>query len=48
MTNQIRHFCDVARGTTKPLLDLWGAARTLETTLAVKKAAATQGVVFLS
>jgi predicted dehydrogenase len=40
LANQIRHFCDVARGTAKPLLDLWGAARTLETTLAVKKAAA--------
>jgi predicted dehydrogenase len=48
LANQIRHFCDVARGTAKPLLDLWGGARTLETTLAVKKAAATGDVVFLS
>jgi predicted dehydrogenase len=48
LTNQIRHFCDVARGIAKPILDLRGAARTLETTLAVKRAAATGEVVFLS
>ncbi|HUA86661.1 MAG TPA: Gfo/Idh/MocA family oxidoreductase [Bryobacteraceae bacterium] len=48
MTNQLRHFCEVARGTAKPLLDLRGAARTLEATLAVKKSAATGEVVFLS
>ena len=47
LTNQMRHFCEVVRGTAKPLLDLLGAAKTLETTLAVRKAAATGEVVYL-
>lgn len=48
LTLQMRHFCQVVRGEVKPLLDGRGGTRTLETTLAVKKAAATGGVVQLS
>jgi predicted dehydrogenase len=48
LTNQMRHFCEVIRGTTKPLLDARGGARTLAATLAVKEAAATGQVVSLS
>jgi predicted dehydrogenase len=48
LTNQMRHFCDVVRGTAKPLLDVRGGVKTLETTLAVKKAAMTGQVVYLS
>ena len=45
---QMRHFCQVVRGEARPVLDASGGARTLETTLAVKKAAATGEVVRLS
>ncbi|RQR31426.1 gfo/Idh/MocA family oxidoreductase [Burkholderia sp. Bp9143] len=48
LSNQMQHFCEVIRGTTKPLLDARGAARTLAATLAVKEAAATGQVVTLS
>ncbi|SAL73995.1 hypothetical protein [Caballeronia telluris] len=48
LTNQMQHFCDVIRGTAKPLLDARGAAKTLAATLAVKEAAATGRVVTLS
>lgn len=44
---QMRHFCEVVRRKSKPLLDLRGGAKTLETTLAVKQAAATGQSVFL-
>ncbi|MCW3476899.1 Gfo/Idh/MocA family protein [Limobrevibacterium gyesilva] len=47
LTLQMRHFCAVARGTAKPLLDGREGTRTLETTLAVKRAAATGEVVHL-
>jgi predicted dehydrogenase len=45
---QMRHFCEVVRGTAKPLLDARGGARTLEATLAVLTAAETGGIVQLS
>jgi predicted dehydrogenase len=48
LTNEMRHFCNVVRGTEKPLLDARGGAKTLETTLAVKKAAASGQIVYLS
>ena len=48
LTLQMRHFCRVIRGQTRPLIDGREGTRTLETTLAVKKAAATGGVVRLS
>jgi predicted dehydrogenase len=48
LTNEMRHFCDVVRGTAKPLLDARGGARTLEATLAVKRAAETGQSVLLS
>jgi predicted dehydrogenase len=48
LTLQMRHFCAVIRGEAKPLLDGWGGTRTLEATLAVKKAAVTGGLVRLS
>jgi predicted dehydrogenase len=48
LTLQMRHFCQVVRGEAKPLLDGRGGTRTLATTLAVKQAAATQGIVRLS
>ena len=45
---QMRHFCQVIRGESKPLLDGRGGTRTLETTLAVKKAAETGDIIRLS
>ena len=48
LTLQMRHFCAVIRGEAKPVLDGRGGTRTLETTLAVKKAAETGEVVRLS
>jgi predicted dehydrogenase len=48
LTLQMRHFCAVIRGEAKPLLDGRGGTRTLETTLAVKQAAATGQVIRLS
>jgi len=48
LTLQMRHFCQVVRGEAKPILDGRGGTRTLETTLAVKKAAETGGMVRLS
>ena len=48
LTLQMRHFCQVVRGEAEPILDGRGGARTLETTLAVKKAAETGAVVRLS
>ena len=48
LTLQMRHFCAVIRGEAKPVLDGRGGTRTLETTLAVKKAAKTGEVVRLS
>lgn len=47
LTLQMRHFCAVIRGEAEPLLDGRGGVRTLETTLAVKTAAETGGVVRL-
>jgi len=47
LTLQIRHFCDVIRGSAKPILDGRGGTRTLEATLAVKTAAVTGEVVRL-
>jgi predicted dehydrogenase len=44
---EMRHFCEVVRGTAKPLLDARGGARTLEATLAVKTAAASGQIVRL-
>jgi predicted dehydrogenase len=41
LTNQMAHFCQVARKEAKPLLDARGGARTLELALAVKHAAET-------
>ena len=48
LTLQMRHFCAVLHGEAKPVLDGRGGTRTLETTLAVKKAAAEGGLVKLS
>ncbi len=48
LTLQMQHFCEVIRGEAKPILDGRGGTRTLETTLAVKRAAETGGVVHLS
>jgi predicted dehydrogenase len=48
LTNEMRHFCDVVRGTAKPLLDARGGVRTLEATLAVSKAAATGQAILLT
>ena len=48
LTNQMRHFCDVIRGTAKPLLDARGGTKTLEATLAVKEAAAIGRAILLS
>ncbi len=47
LTEQMAHFCAVVRGEATPVLDARGGARTLATTLAVKKAAETGGVVTL-
>ncbi len=44
---QLRHFCRVARGQERPLVDGREALRTLEVTLAVKAAAAGGGPVSL-
>jgi predicted dehydrogenase len=48
LTLQMRHFCEVVRGEAAPLLDVREGTRTLETTLAVKKAAASGELVRLS
>lgn len=48
LTMQMRHFCEVIRGEAMPVLDGRGGTRTLETTLAVKKAAAEGGIIRLS
>ena len=48
LTIQMRHFCQVISGDAVPLLDGRGGTRTLETTLAVKKAAETGQVIRLS
>ena len=48
LTLQMRHFCDVIRGEAEPLIDAREGTRTLETTLAVKKAAASGEPVRLS
>lgn len=48
LTLQMRHFCQVIRGEAVPLLDGRGGTRTLETTLAVKKAAAGGDLIKLS
>lgn len=45
---QLRHFCEVVRGEAKPKLDGRGGIRTLETTLAVKRAADTKTTVEIS
>lgn len=45
---QLQHFCDVALGKAKPLLDCRGGTRTLEATLAVKQASEQHGLVQLS
>ncbi len=47
LTLQLRHFCAVARGEAKPLIDAREGTKTLEATLAVKQAAETGGVVTL-
>ncbi len=39
LTNQVRHFCEVARGTAMPLLDARDGARTLEITLGILESA---------
>jgi hypothetical protein len=44
----MRHFCDVIRGKVKPLLDPYGATKTLEATLAVKEAAVTGQTITLA
>ena len=44
---QLKHFCAVIRGEAAPLLDARGGARTLDTTLAVQRAAATGKLVQL-
>jgi len=48
LTLQMRHFCQVARREVEPLLDGRGGTRTLEVTLAVRRAAETGEVVRLS
>jgi predicted dehydrogenase len=48
LTAQIQHFCRVIRGEEKPLLDGRGGTRTLETTLAVNRAAATGQTITLT
>ncbi|MBV9306677.1 MAG: hypothetical protein JOZ45_11075 [Acidobacteriaceae bacterium] len=44
----MRHFVDVARGEAEPLLNGREGTRTLETALAVKRAATTGQVVQLA
>jgi predicted dehydrogenase len=41
LANQMRHFCNVARGMAGPLLDARGGTETLRATLAVLEAART-------
>jgi predicted dehydrogenase len=48
LTLRLRHFIEVVRGETEPLIDGREGTRTLETTVAVKRAAATGEVVPLS
>src|SRR3954452_8906408 len=48
LTLQMHHFCQVIHREAAPLLDGRGGTRTLEATLAVKRAAETGGVVRLS
>ncbi|MDE2006860.1 MAG: Gfo/Idh/MocA family oxidoreductase [Rhodospirillales bacterium] len=48
LTLQLRHFRAVIRGEASPLLDAREATRTLETTLAVSRAAGSGGIVTLS
>ncbi len=48
LTLQLRHFCEVIRGEAAPLPDGRVGMRTLETTLAVQKAAASGELVRLS
>lgn len=48
LTLQMHHFCQVIRREVEPLLDGRGGTRTLETTLAVKRAAQTGEIVRLS
>lgn len=45
LTLRLRHFIEVVRGETEPLIDGREGTRTLETTVAVKRAAATGEVV---
>lgn len=45
LTNQMRHFCDVARRLAPPLVDLESATRTLAVTLAIREAAASGRVI---
>ncbi|AET92654.1 oxidoreductase domain protein [Burkholderia sp. YI23] len=45
--NQLRHFVDVARGATTPIVDARDAARTLEATLAVVELARTSSMIEL-
>lgn len=47
LTAQMRHFCDVVRGTAAPVLNAREGTKTLAATLAVKDAAATGGIVRL-
>ncbi|MCC6585746.1 MAG: Gfo/Idh/MocA family oxidoreductase [Bryobacterales bacterium] len=47
LTNQMRHFCDVARRVADPVLDARGGAETLRVTLAAHEAARTGRVVQL-
>ncbi|MCZ2151020.1 MAG: Gfo/Idh/MocA family oxidoreductase [Bryobacterales bacterium] len=47
LANQMRHFCDVARGQAQPVLDARGGARTLQATLAIHEAARTGQMVRL-
>ena len=48
LTLQMRHFCAVIRGEEQPVLDGRGGTRTLEITMAVKRAAETGELVRLS
>ena len=48
LTAQMRHFIDVVRGKAEPIIDAPEATRTLEATLAVKQAAASETVVRLT
>ena len=48
LTLQMQHFCQVIRGESTPLLDARGGTRTLEVTLAVKRATETGALVRLA